>query len=97
MREPLCKCQGSVPSDIRVLNRAEKCVFGELRSREQDLLRFADVISSYLYVSIYKISYYSFKLVLKLFILGTSTFFKRDKCGGALKRLLHFTDFGGFS
>ena len=33
----------------------------------------------------------------KAFILGTSTFFKRDECGGALKRLLHFTDFRGFS
>ena len=56
MREPLRKCQGSVPSDIRVLNRAEKCVFswigGEVcfwrasRSRGQDLLRFADVVGS---------------------------------------------------
>jgi hypothetical protein len=48
----------------------------------QDLLQFADVVSSYLYVSIYGISYYSFGLVLKLFILGTSTFSGRDECGG---------------
>jgi len=48
----------------------------------QDLLRFADVVSSCLYVSIYGISYCSFGLVLKLFVLGTSTFSRRDECGG---------------
>jgi hypothetical protein len=41
-------------------------------------------------------SYCSFKLVLELFVLRTSTFFRRDECGGALRRLLHSTDFGGF-
>jgi hypothetical protein len=55
MREPLRKCQGSVPSDIRVLNRAEKCVFswigGEVcfwrasGSRGQDLLVGSQTIS----------------------------------------------------
>jgi hypothetical protein len=63
----------------------------------KDLLQFADVVGSCLYVSIYGISYYSFRLVLELFILGTSTFSRRDECGGAPRRLLHSTDFGGFS
>ena len=53
----------------------------------QDLLRFADVVSSCLYKK---------TRVLKLFVLGTSTFSRRDKCGGALRRLLHSADFADF-
>ena len=48
----------------------------------QDLLQFVDVISFCLCKG---------TRVLELFVLGTSTFSKRDKCGGAPRRLLHFT------